>query len=51
MVCQKERHADPMLPVLQVGKPMSTDKGLLTGIGTYEGAMAVATRVVVTERI
>lgn len=51
MVCQKERHVDPMLPVLKVGKSTSTDKGLLTGIETYEGAMMVALGVVVTERI
>ncbi len=41
MVCQKERHADPMLAVLQINKPVATNGALLTGTNTYEGAMAV----------
>lgn len=41
MVCQKERHADPILSLLHVSTPGFTEKALLTGMETYEAAMAL----------
>ena len=39
-MCQKERHADPILPLLQVSKPASAQRQLLTRVATYEAAIA-----------
>ena len=41
MVCQKDRHAEPILSVLHVSKPTSATGALLTGMETYEDVIAV----------
>ena len=51
MVCQKERHAEPILSVLYVSKPTSADGALFTGMETYDDAMAVRLKLLSQKKL
>ena len=50
MVCQKERHADPILPFLKVSQPVTTDGGIVDRNGDIRRCHGDCVGVVVAEK-